>query len=152
MAYSSNLVLPKGLIIRDYIAADYLAVEAFWNANALGGKHRGDTPEIIENTLNAGGHLIVMTGENGEIAGTSWMTNDLRRTYLHHFGITKSLRGKGLSKILLEKSLRLAVKDGLQVKIEVHRENLIALNLYKKAGFKYLGDYDVYLIRDLSVI
>lgn len=152
MAYSSNAVLPAGFVIRDFTQADYPAVEIFWNANGLGGRHRGDTLNIIEDTLNAGGHLLVMTDEKGIVAGTSWMTNDCRRTYLHHFGISEPWRGKGLSKILLEKSLYLAEKDGFQIKIEVHRENHVALNLYRKAGFKYLGDYDVYMIRDLSVI
>jgi ribosomal protein S18 acetylase RimI-like enzyme len=152
VAYSSDTVLPEGYRIRGFSPEDYLAVEAFWNANGLGGKHRGDTLSVIQNTLNCGGHLLVMTDADGNIAGTSWLTNDHRRTYLHHFGISEPLRGKGLSKILLEKSLILAAKDGFQVKIEVHRENHIALNLYKKAGFRYLGDYDVYMIRDLSVI
>lgn len=152
MAYSSNVNLPEGFVIRDFTTDDFQAVEKFWNENGLGGLHRGDTLNIIEDTLNAGGHLILMLDGDGIIAGTSWMTNDHRRTYLHHFGIAKTWRGKGLSKLLLEKSLQLAVKDGFQIKIEVHRENLVAFNLYKKAGFSYLGDYDVYMIRDLSDI
>lgn len=152
MAYSSDTVLPEGFGIRGFSAADYPAVESFWNANGLGGKHRGDTLAVIQDTLNNGGHLLVLSDANGNIAGTSWLTNDHRRTYLHHFGISEKWRGKGLSKILLGESLLLAAKDGFQIKIEVHRENLIALNLYKKAGFRYLGDYDVYMIRDLSVI
>lgn len=152
MVYSSNIHLPEGFVIRDFIPDDFQAVENFWNENGLGGLHRGDTPEIIQETLNAGGHLILMLHNDGTITGTSWMTNDRRRTYLHHFGIDKQWRGRGLSKVLLEKSLSLAAKDGFQIKIEVHRENLTALNLYKKAGFRYLGDYDVYMIRDLSDI
>ncbi|NTW23198.1 MAG: GNAT family N-acetyltransferase [Lentimicrobium sp.] len=152
MVYLSNMVLPEGLIIRKYQENDYPEVESFWNKNGLGGSHRGDSIQIVENTLAAGGHLLVMLASDGEIAGTSWLTNDKRRTYLHHFGIAEIFRGKGLSKILLEESLKLAAQDGFQVKIEVHRENLPALNLYKKAGFKYLGDYDVYMIRDFSQI
>ncbi|MHC1774614.1 MAG: N-acetyltransferase family protein [Lentimicrobium sp.] len=152
MAYSSKVNLPEGFVIRDFTSDDFRAVEKFWNENGLGGLHRGDSLKIIEDSLNAGGHLILMLDAKGIIAGTSWMTNDRRRTYLHHFGIAKTWRGNGLAKILLEKSLQLAVKDGFQIKIEVHRENLVALNLYKEAGFSYLGDYDVYMIRDLSDI
>ncbi|MFH1121485.1 MAG: GNAT family N-acetyltransferase [Bacteroidota bacterium] len=149
MAYSNKNLVPKGFEIREYNSGDYPALEAFWNENGLGGKHRGDTPEVIEDTLEAGGHLLLLTDKEGNISGSSWMTNDRRRTYLHHFGIAGPLRGKGLANVLLGKSLLLAKRDGLQVKIEVHRENEIALNLYRKAGFKYLGDYDVYIIREL---
>jgi ribosomal protein S18 acetylase RimI-like enzyme len=41
---------------------------------------------------------------------------------------------------------------GLQIKLEVHQSNERAINFYKKAGFKRLGDYDVYIIRDLQEI
>jgi ribosomal protein S18 acetylase RimI-like enzyme len=152
VAYSSNANLPEGFAIRNFEPDDFLAVEKFWNESGLGGLHRGDSLKIIEDTLNSGGHLLVMLDGEGSVAGTSWMTNDHRRTYLHHFGIAKMWRGNGLSKVLLEKSLRIAAEDGFQIKIEVHRENHIALNLYKDAGFSYLGDYDVYMIRDLSDI
>jgi len=150
VVYLSNTVLPEGFVIRNYQQSDYPEVESFWNKNGLGGSHRGDSLQIVKDTLATGGHLLIMIDSDGEIAGTSWLTNDRRRTYLHHFGIADSWRGKGLSKILLEETLCIAAKDGFQIKIEVHRDNLPALNLYKKAGFQYLGDYDVYMIRDLS--
>ncbi len=38
------------------------------------------------------------------------------------------------------------------VKLEVHRSNKRAIELYKKAGFSYLGDYDVYIIRDATTV
>ncbi len=37
---------------------------------------------------------------------------------------------------------------GLQVKLEVHRNNKVARTLYEGYGFKPLGDYDVYILRD----
>lgn len=134
--------------IRDYLPSDYVKVEQFWNENGLGGKHRGDDAAIVDQTLVAGGHLLVLCNETGEIIGTSWLTNDKRRTYLHHFGIAEPYRGRGLSKLLLTVSLKLAVKDGYQLKIEVHRNNKVALNLYQSFGFTPLGDYDVFMIRD----
>lgn len=149
MDYLTDSSLPPGFQLRSYLGTDYPEVESFWNSNGLGGKHRGDTREVIAATLAGGAHLLLLTDPAGKIAGTSWMTNDKRRTYLHHFGIAQEWRGKGLSKLLLRESFRLAVADGYQLKIEVHRNNEVALNLYKKAGFSYLGDYDVYIIREL---
>jgi ribosomal protein S18 acetylase RimI-like enzyme len=53
---------------------------------------------------------------------------------------------------LLDASLKLAKSFGMQIKLEVHKENSKAIGLYTKAGFTYLGDYDVYIIRNISSI
>jgi ribosomal protein S18 acetylase RimI-like enzyme len=141
----------ENFIIRDYRESDYKELVNLWESTGLGGVHRGDDAFIIRKTLDAGGKLIVLeTTPEYSIAGSSWLTNDGRRIYLHHFGIKPELQGKGLSKPLLEASIDFAKQQNLQLKIEVHRENNVALNLYKKYGFGYLGDYDVYIIRKFS--
>ncbi len=137
--------------IRDYSPADYEAVIALWESIGLGGRHRGDNREVINRTLQSGGTLLLMEALPGkEIIGTSWLTNDGRRSYLHHFGIAEPWQGKGLSKQLLEESMQVAGKTGYQVKLEVHRSNIKAVKLYEQAGFSCLGDYDVYIVRDLA--
>jgi [ribosomal protein S18]-alanine N-acetyltransferase len=78
------------------------------------------------------------------------MTYDGRRIHLHHFGILPDFQGQGLSNILMAESLKFVRKKGCQVKLEVHESNIKAINLYKKAGFRRLGDYDVYIIRDIQ--
>jgi ribosomal protein S18 acetylase RimI-like enzyme len=78
------------------------------------------------------------------------MTYDGRRIMLHHFGILPEYQRKGLSKMLLKESLKFVSEKGSQVKLEVHSGNLKAINLYKKFGFALLGDYNVYIIRDIS--
>ena len=80
------------------------------------------------------------------------MTFDGRRIHLHHFGILPEYQGRGLSKSLLAESLKFVKKKGYQVKLEVHRSNSVAVKIYEKAGFRYLGDYDVYIIRDIQSI
>ena len=139
--------------LRDYQAEDFPGVSEVWNETGMGNTARGDSNLIIENTLKAGGRLIVIENyETGEIAGTSWITNDARRLYLHHFGIKPDYQGKGLSGMLLEESLKFARELGLQIKLEVHRSNEIAINLYKKFGFSYLGDYYIFIIRDFEAL
>ena len=141
----------KNYNIRDYISSDYLQVEALWEVTGMGGKARGDDEVIIEKCKNAGAKLIILEDvAKGLVIGTSWLTHDSRRIYLHHFGILPEYQGRGLSHLLLKESLEFAVKEGMQIKLEVHENNEIAINLYKKAGFGYLGDYDVYIIRDLN--
>ena len=116
----------------------------------MGGGHRGDNLEIIENTVSNGGVLFVLEEKHSNtIVGTSWITNDSRRLYLHHFGILPYYQGKGLSKLLMEKSMEFARDKKLQIKLEVHKDNVKARELYQKYGFRFLGDYEVFIVRDI---
>ncbi len=140
-------------LIRDYTATDYPEMIRLWENLGLGGAHRGDDEQIIQKTISMGGQLLLMIKtDTGTIVGTSWLTVDGRRTYLHHFGIHADYQGKGLANELLNASLKLAKSFGMQIKLEVHKDNMKALGLYKNAGFTYLGDYLVYIIRDISSI
>ena len=141
----------ENFIIRDYRESDYEALVGLWESTGLGGKHRGDDAMVILKTIETGGKLLILESETeAAIVGSSWLTNDGRRMYLHHFGIAPALQGKGLAKQLLEASIDFARQQNLQLKLEVHRGNTVALNLYKKYGFVYLGDYDVYIMRKYS--
>ncbi len=137
------------LLIRDYRKGDFSRVEKLWSATGMGGIERGDDEKVIEKTLKYGGKLLILENTSTrEIIGTSWLTSDGRRIYLHHFGIRPVDQGKGYSKLLLKESLNFARSSGMQIKLEVHQKNTKALTLYKNYGFKYLGDYEVYIIRN----
>jgi ribosomal protein S18 acetylase RimI-like enzyme len=137
--------------IRDYSDNDYTAMCELWESLGLGGSHRGDNPVIIRKTIESGGRLLIMEiPETGEIIGTSWMTVDGRRTYLHHFGIKECYQGKKLASRLLEQSIEVAKQIGLQLKLEVHQSNEKAIRLYARYGFEPLGDYSIYLIRSIQ--
>ena len=146
-------IMENNFLVRDYRPSDFTDVNNIWEITGMGGKARGDDAKIIDNTLRNGAKLIILEDtNNNKPVGTSWLTHDYRRIYLHHFGILPEYQGKGLSKLLLDESLAYAKKEGMQIKLEVHKDNEIALNIYKKAGFKFLGDYHVYIIRDLKTI
>lgn len=137
------------IIIRDYLPEDYAQIIELWKLTGMGDERRGDNQQVIEKSLELGGRLLVMTGPPGnEIIGTSWITFDGRRLHLHHFGIHPEYQGQGLSHRLAEASIAFAREKKTQIKLEVHRDNRKAVSLYKKHGFKYLGDYNVYIIRD----
>jgi ribosomal protein S18 acetylase RimI-like enzyme len=138
----------EDFIIRDFCDNDYPEIVKLWDETGMGGVQRGDNLDAIHKTLSCGGKLLVLE-INKQIAGTSWISNDGRRLYLHHFGILPIFQSKGYSKPLLNASLEIAAKAKMQIKLEVHKNNTIAVNLYKNAGFKFLGDYDVYIIRDI---
>lgn len=140
--------------VRPYSKGDFPGIMELWEATALSRPERGDDEATVERSIALGGMMLVMChgNEGGKIIGTSWMTFDGRRIHLHHFGIAPASQGKGLSGILLKESLKFVKEKGYQVKIEVHRNNKKAIQLYKKAGFEYLGDYDIYIIRNIQSI
>ncbi len=135
--------------IRDFNPGDFDSLLDLWEKTEMGGAERGDGLEIIKKTLNLGGRLLVMLDGPDGVIGSSWLTHDGRRMFIHHFAIHPDYQGRGLSKQLLEKSLEHCRAIGLQVKLEVHRENYKALNLYKGYGFKELDNCQVYIIRDI---
>jgi ribosomal-protein-alanine N-acetyltransferase len=138
---------------RPYRDCDFGQIEHLWELTDMGNTKRGDNIRNIKESIRIGGTLLVMEEKSsGKVCGTSWMTFDGRRIHLHHFGILPEYQGKGLSDILMKDSLKFVKEKGYQVKLEVHKSNTRAIKIYKRSGFKYLGDYDVYIIRDISKI
>lgn len=144
---------PDNFYVRKYLNDDYQQICDLWDITGVGSAKRGDNQNSIKNTLKHGGEFFILAEKNTEkVIGTSWITNDGRRLYLHHFAILPEYQSNGFSHLLVKKSLQYAKEMQLQIKIEVHDDNEIALNLYKSYGFKSLGDYRVFIIRDLDAI
>lgn len=136
------------MIFRDYRSGDYPGLLQLWEELDMSPRERGDTPEVIQRTIGLGGKLIVMVDPGTDtIAGSSWMTYDGRRLFLHHFGIMKIHQNKGWGMKLAIESLSFVKKQGVQVKLEVHRENIAAVKLYEKCGFTSFPDYGLYMLR-----
>lgn len=141
------------LNVREYLQEDFNAINQLWKDTDMGGSMRGDNEETIERTIKAGGKLFVLENLlSREIIGTSWLSHDQRRIYIHHFGIKPAFQGKGYAHLLMKASMDFAQSTGMQIKLEVHKDNFTAVQLYKKWGFNYLGDYEVYIIRDYKLI
>ncbi|MGC9342537.1 MAG: GNAT family N-acetyltransferase [Bacteroidales bacterium] len=137
---------------REFTRDDFPEIQKLWEITGMGSPERSDTADTILNCNKLGGYFIVMyLPEKNKIIGTSWMTWDGRRTYIHHFGIHPDYQGLGLGKILGWESLKYIRKIGSQVKLEVHKKNDIAKNLYQKLGFFAFTDYDIYMIRKLEI-
>ncbi len=139
----------KGVVIRDYISSDFPKIMDLWEQTGLGRANRGDNQQIIEQSIAMGGCMLVAVYQD-KLVGTSWMTFDGRRLHLHHFGVSPTFQRNGIGKMLTVESLKFAKKKGYQIKLEVHQSNKPAIGLYKKFGFEFLGDYDVYIIRDVN--
>lgn len=144
-------MLPK-VNCRDYQAGDWIVMKELWVATGIDAPCRGDSAEMIERTLAQGGRLLVLEPEGGgPLAGSAWLTQDGRRVYLHHFAIRPDLQGQGLGRRLLAEALEAVRGTGLQVKLEVHRDNVRAQRLYRRHGFEAVDQLDVLMLRDLGV-
>ncbi|MEX0981503.1 MAG: GNAT family N-acetyltransferase [Bacteroidales bacterium] len=136
------------MVFRDYRSGDYPGLSQLWEELDMSPRERGDTPEVIQQTISMGGKLIVMEEPGtGTIAGSSWMTFDGRRLFLHHFGIQKIHQRKDWGMKLAIESLKFVKEKGFQVKLEVHRENIAAVKLYEKCGFTSFPDYGLFMLR-----
>ena len=134
------------MVIRDYRPEDFPQVDELWKQTDIYTVERGDTSEIIMQCTEMGGKFLVMEDPSTRtVTGTSWMSYDGRRIHLHHFAIRPSLQGKGLGRLLAVASLKFANEKNCPVKLEVHSENLPAVNLYKSLGFTAFEDYGVYM-------
>lgn len=134
--------------IRDYEPGDYSQIVDLWDVTGLGGAVRGDNQAVIEHSLGLGGKMLVAVLPDGRLIGSSWMTYDGRRLHLHHFGIVPQYQRRGIGLKLAEASVAYARERRIQIKLEVHRNNHAAIALYTTLGFTYLGDYDIYIIRE----
>ncbi|PKN96851.1 MAG: hypothetical protein CVU43_18615 [Chloroflexi bacterium HGW-Chloroflexi-5] len=84
--------------IRDYLKTDFVEVAHLWDKAVPGGVVSGNDASVVWRTLEHGRVFLVMEeASTGKIIGTSWMTNDFRRMYLHHFGILPESQDCGLA-------------------------------------------------------
>jgi len=129
---------------------DFEEIQNLWIQTGLGNSERKDTAKTILRCNEHGGKLIVMKESiNNEIIGTSWITFDGRRLFLHHFGIKPFWQGRGLAKYLAEETLKFIRINGSQVKLEVHKDNFKAKKLYEALGFIDFKDYEIFMLRDV---
>jgi len=118
------------MVIRDYQPGDFQQLFSLWQELDMGGAERGDTPEIVLRTIEMGGRLLVAENPaSGELIGSSWLTFDGRRIFLHHFGIKKNYQRKGWGMQLALESLRIIRQMGCQVKLEVSALFLVMLSI-----------------------
>ncbi|HUX39212.1 MAG TPA: N-acetyltransferase [Rectinemataceae bacterium] len=143
-----------GFPIRDFADSHFESLLRLWHESGVANPSRGDSLESIHATLTRQGRLFVIvkpagaeTGAAEEVLASAWLTDDGRRLYLHHMAVLPSLQGRGLGTRLMEVAIAVAAERGMQMKLEVHRENRRALSLYRRFGFDGLGDYEVMIRR-----
>lgn len=99
---------------------------------------------LNELTQNKYAYLFVLESKNMIIGYYGfWAIDD--DAMITKVTIVKPLRGKGLSKVLMDDLLmRLKILNCNTVTLEVRVSNLAAISLYEKYGFKIIGKREKY--------
>lgn len=135
-----------------------------FKANKPGTVYFDERTDHLYEEFQATGSVYFVAEEAGEILGGAGIyptenlpadTCELVKLYL-----SKNARGKGIGKLLLEKSIETARASGYKkIYLETMPELTIAIPMYEKAGFVYLNSpqgnsghcgCDIWMIKDLS--
>ena len=121
-------------------------VESLWKETGVFRQERGDTAETIFRCNRKGGKFLILEEEEERrILGTSWLTWDGRRVFMQYFTVHPSVQGLGYGRELARASMDFARSLKNPVKLEVHHNNIQAIQLYQNMGFKALKGYEVYI-------
>lgn len=94
----------------------------------------------ISETIENGGFYTVFE-QDGKIVGYAGLQIVLDEGYITNVAVTKEYRGRGIGSALLESLKIIALEKGLRfISLEVRRSNNGAIALYKKHGFKQVGE------------
>jgi putative acetyltransferase len=140
-----NNISIRQIAFRDngHVAAIVRSSLAEFGANKPGTVFFDDTTDHLYEVFQKHGSIYFVAEQGGQILGGAGIypspglpehTCELVKMYL-----TSSARGKGLGKLLIDKSLEFAGDFGYrQVYIETMPELRKAVSIYEKFGFEYL--------------
>ena len=97
-------------------------------------------PNILEKELNSDTSFYLCCKLDSEIVGFAGIAIVLDTAELNNIVIKKDKRGNGYSSLLLKELIKIAkYHNCTKFNLEVANNNEIAINLYKKFGFKQVG-------------
>jgi len=85
----------------------------------------------------------------------SFYANDYKNliSYLTLIVVDDEYRGRKIGQLLLDKFIEVSIERRMKkAKLEVHENNLVAINLYKKNGFKFFEKSSngfIYMVKNL---
>ena len=124
------------------LVVEYMTLKDFENIKERLQEEFDDfwTPGVLLSELENENTRYLVLKENEDVVGFDgvWITPDT--VELNNIVIKKICRGKGYSKLLLEKLLDMVKTFSKDVfTLEVSEKNVIAINLYKSYGFESVG-------------
>lgn len=112
--------------IKEFLISDF---DDFWNYNILKQELECDNS-----------HFIVVKNKNSDILGFAGLKIIIDEADIMNIVVKKNFRNNGIGTFLLDNLISLAKNLNLcTITLEVSKNNLTAISLYKKFGFKKLG-------------
>ena len=112
--------------------------------------------EYIRQMENSTDHVIFIAKENGKIVGDANLSRLPRRMgHRGDFGVAvlKAYWHKGIGTQLLERIIEFAKENSFEcIDLQVRSDNLSAIHLYEKFGFKKLGTHPAFFKIDSEEI
>ena len=113
----------------DHLSGNYIDEEEF--------------PKLLAET-----QILVARGHVGEFLGALHHQKCGKVSWLHHLAVDEKSRGKGVGEGLCRRWMdQEGMSGALRYMLWVQRQNLSAVSLYKKLGFKYNGKSSLSLIK-----
>jgi len=104
-------------------------------------KHKPEIRVITYDISSLGKEYSIQLWLDGKQMGTAQIKNQSDVAYFHSFMLNEGVRGKGLGKFMLEKTIELLRGDSAftNITLNVKPDNKNAIKLYEKLGFTVVG-------------
>lgn len=125
--------------IRDY-AEDHVR-NGNWSQEGAVDRSRKEFEQYLPDGIHSRDqYLYSITDENGNNIGVLWVQVKDRKAFIFDFIIDEAFRGKGYGKqALAAMDEKLVAMNAESVGLHVFGDNIVAQELYKKAGFQITG-------------
>jgi ribosomal protein S18 acetylase RimI-like enzyme len=128
--------------------ADYGAVMDLWNS--VPGVRANETPEELGRILARNPQLSWKAQAQGQLVGAVLCCHDGRRGYLYHLAVAPAVRGLGVGRELVERSLAGLSREGIRrCSIFLITDNAEGEAFWKRIGWRERTDLKV-LAKDLD--
>ncbi|MGL5380304.1 GNAT family N-acetyltransferase [Clostridium sp.] len=105
----------------------------------------GEFYVLVDNELNSSivGGVVLNKDEDINYKNIKW-SSDEEALVIHRLFTSYKFKGSGYGKIMMDKIKEKAKKESIEyIRLDTFSKNVIAQNLYKKEGFKYMGNINL---------
>lgn len=99
--------------VREINNDDYNEIYALWSRTSGMGLSDADSKQNVEKFLIRNKGMSFCFEEDGNIIGTILCGHDGRRGYIYHVTVAEEYRGRGIGRILVEKSIQKLKEEGI---------------------------------------
>ena len=99
--------------VREIYNTDYNEIYCLWSRTPGMGLSDADSKQNVEKFLIRNKGLSFCFEQDGNIIGTILCGHDGRRGYIYHVTVAEECRGRGIGRILVEKSMLKLKEEGI---------------------------------------